>query len=213
MKKLSLLLLTVLLAGCVTTKTTGFVDPAYQSKGYQVSNVVVRAKGATMEEALAAEEKFAEKFSAHGVKVTKFIDLAPPTRKYTVEQEAKLLKKSGAESVFTVYVAGRDSVQSYVPPTYHAGRTTSTVNMIGTMPYVTTHTTPGYTTGGYSISKPVMATFSSLVDLRNGNNIWQAEGQSSGYGSSSYLDLLLSAGDDAIADMAEKGLFPTEKSK
>jgi hypothetical protein len=211
MRNVCFVILALALAGCVSTTTTGFVDPQYRS--YKVSSVVVRAKGATMEEAFAAEQKFAEKFDAHNIKVIKFTDLAPPTRNYTVEQEARLLKKSGADSIFTVYVAGRDSIERYVPPTYHAGQTTSYVNKIGNIAYVSTYTTPGYTTGGYSTSKPIMAIFSSLIDLRNGNNIWQAEGRSSGGESSSYLDLLLDAGDSAIEDIINKGLIPEVSGK
>lgn len=209
MRKLLFLFLTIMVSGCTTTEMTGFLDPQY--KNHQISKVVVRAHGATLEETLTAEQKFAEKLNTHNVNTIKFTDIAPPTRKYTLAQEAKLLKKTGADSLFTVYVARKDSVESYVPPTYHAGKTTSTVNMAGNMAYISSHTTPGYTTGGYSVSSPIMATFSNLVDLRNGNEIWRGEGYSSG--ASSYLDLLLNAGESAIADMGEKGLLSKEKRK
>ncbi|MDB9457581.1 hypothetical protein PN473_04010 [Dolichospermum circinale CS-545/17] len=166
-----------------------------------------------MEETFAAEQKFAEKFGLYNIKVIKFTDLSPPTRKYTLEQDVRLLKKSGADSIFTVYIAGRDYIESYVPLTYHAGETTSYVRKIGNMTYVNTHTTPGYTTGGYSTSKPIMAIFSSLIDLRNGSNIWQAEGRSSGGEFISHLDLLLDAGDSAIEDIKNKGLLSEVSGK
>lgn len=208
MKNFLVLTMLFALTGCVTTKTTGFVDPEYKENAYQISSVIVRAEGATLEEAQLAEQRLVEKFNELGVHATKFMDIVPPTRNYKDEKIARLLVKSGADSVFTVYVADKATIESYVPPTYHPGTSTSYVNTIGNTAYVNTYTSPGYTSGGYSISKPSMLTFSSLVDLSNGNNIWQAEGESNGSAFASFSDLVVSAGLDAIADMKDKGLIP-----
>ena len=209
MKKFLALTLTILIAGCATTDMTGYVDPKYRD--HKISKVVVRAKGATLEEMLATEQKLSEKFSTKNVYAIKFSDLAPPTRKFTSAQEFKLMKKAGADSVLTVNIAGKDTVETYVPVTYHPGVTTSTVNMIGSTAYVNSYTTPGYTTGGYSVSSPTMATFSTLVDLRSGNRIWQGEGYTTGDGS--YLALLINAGESAISDLEKNGLLPPIEKK
>jgi hypothetical protein len=54
-----------------------------------------------------------------------------------------------------------------------------------------------------------MSTLSSLVDLRNGREIWRGEGESSD--DDEALALLVSAGEAAIEDLAEKGILPKAK--
>ena len=120
-----------------------------------------------------------------------------------------LLQKTGADSLLTIHITGKDSVETYIPPTFHPGQTTAQVNQFGNMAYVTTQTSPGFTTGGYSVTSLVMSTLSSLVDLRNGREIWRGEGESSD--DDEALALLVSAGEAAIEDLAEKGILPKAK--
>lgn len=207
MKKFYLLISAVLLAGCVTTKTTGFVDPEYKESGYEISKAVIRIHGVTMEETQIAEQKLSEKFNAHGVETIKFTDIVPPTRDYTPEKTADLIRESGADSLFSIYI-GKDTVESYVPAIYHPGTSTSYVNTIGNYAYVNTYTAPGYTTGGYSVSEPIMASLSSLIDLDKGRVVWKAEGEASGNEFSSFSGLTVSIGIDAIEDLVEKGILP-----
>ncbi len=208
MRKLLLLGFCVALAGCASTDMTGFVDPQY--KNYHASHVVVRVKGAKLDNTFSAEQEFAKQLTAHHIKVTKFSDLIPPTRSYSPSQETALLRKTGADSLLTVEITGKDTRESYIPPTFHPGPTTTQVNQIGNMAYATTYTSPGYTTGGYAVSSSVLNTISTLVDLKNGREIWRGEGSSSG-DEVDHLNLLLSAGEAAIDDLSEKGILPKAK--
>lgn len=94
--------------------------------------------------------------------------------------------------------------------TYHPGTTTSQINTIGNYSYVTTNTTAGYTSGGYSTSSPIMASLSSLIDLKKGREVWRAEGEATGdsWSGITFADLLISIGVDAIDDLVEKGILP-----
>jgi len=207
MKKIPLLIVPIfLLVGCVTTKTTGFVDPDYRDVDYQISTVVVRVLRATMEETQIAEQKLTEKFNAHNVKAIKFTDIVPPTRSYEEDKIAILMKEAGADSVFSFFTL-RDTVQSYVPPTYHAGATTSQVNTVGNHSYVTKSTAPGYISGGYSTSAPIMVSSAWLIDLNKGKLVWKAEGEASGNELTGFSDLLVDIGTDAIDDLVEKGIL------
>lgn len=208
MRKLLLLGFCVALAGCASTDMTGFVDPQY--KNYHASHVVVRVKGAKLDNTFSAEQEFAKQLTAHHIKVTKFSDLIPPTRSYSPSQETALLRKTGADSLLTVEITGKDTRESYIPPTFHPGQTTTQVNQIGNMAYATTYTSPGYTTGGYAVSSSVLNTISTLVDLKNGREIWRGEGSSSGDEISS-INLLLSAGEAAIDDLSAKAIIPNAK--
>ena len=208
MRKLLLLGFCAVLAGCASTDMTGFVDPQY--KNYHASHVVVRVKGAKLDNTFSAEKEFAEQLAAHHIKVTKFSDLIPPTRSYSPSQETALLRKAGADSLLTVEITGKDTRESYIPPTFHPGQTTTQVNQIGNMDYATTYTSPGYTTGGYAVSSSVLNTLSTLIDLKNGREIWRGEGSSSGDEISS-INLLLSAGEAAIDDLSAKAIIPSAK--
>lgn len=203
MIRLCLLALVLSLTGCATTEMTGFIDPKYTN--YKISSLVIRAKGTSLEETLAVEQKVTDLLSLYNVQVIKYTDIAPPTRKHTLAQEAALLKAAKVDSALMIYIANKDIITSYIPPTYHQGTTTNSINRIGNAAYITTHTTPGYTTGGYSVSNPVMSTFFNLIDLGSGNEIWKGEGFSSG--ETSHLDLLLHASESAIEDLASKGLL------
>lgn len=195
------------LTACTTTDTTGYVDPAYRNGEFQTKKVVVRVDGGTLEETDLAETAYAKKFSELGVDAIRYIDIVPPTRNYSDKKSIQIVKNTGADSLFVTYIGGKSEVESYVPPTYHPGTTTSSVNYVGNTAYVNTQTSPGYTTGGYSTSSPIMTSSSFLIDLKNGNNIWKADGFSSGYELSSFSDLAVSAGKSAINDLKAKGLI------
>lgn len=210
MRNVYFIVLVFILTGCVSiqTKTTGFIDPLYKDSGYQVSKIVLRIQGATLEETQTAEQKLAKKLSAHYVNVIKFMDIAPPTRAYTQEEKAKLLRASGAGSVFTIYITKKGTSEVYIPPVYVPGTTTSQVSVIGNTAYIDTRNTPGHMLGGHSIWLPTMTCLSTLVDLRNWKEIWRAESQSVGRWSSSFSDLLVDIGEDTITDMERKKLLP-----
>ncbi|HRK98746.1 MAG TPA: hypothetical protein PLE43_09785 [Alphaproteobacteria bacterium] len=55
-----------------------------------------------------------------------------------------------------------------------------------------------------------MNTIFTLVDLKNGREIWRGEGSSSGDEISS-INLLLSAGEAAIDDLSAKAIIPNAK--
>lgn len=189
--------------------TTSFVDPDYSDGGYQITKTVVKIDGATLKEVLSAETALVEKFSSLGVDAIKYTDLIPPTRDYSEKEAAKIIKDTGADSLFITMVGEKSEIESFVPPTYHAGTTTSYISGYGNFATVNTYTSPGYTTGGYTTSEPIMATKSLLIDLSNGNTVWQADGTSSGESFHSYVDLLISSGKSAITDLHTKGLIQT----
>lgn len=92
MSKLLLLGFCAVLTGCASTDMTGFLDPQYTN--YHASHVVVRVKGAKLDNTFNAEQEFANQLTAHHVKVTKFTDIIPPTRSYSLSKETALFKKS-----------------------------------------------------------------------------------------------------------------------
>lgn len=205
MKKFLLLLVIIPLCSCATTRTFGYLDPDYQNN-YKISQIIVSFKGVTLDEVFKLEDQMIQKLSAYNVKVIKYTEIIPPTKNYTDDERLNKIRESGADTLLVIDVA-RDSVSTYVPETYYQGRTTSQVNTFGNDTYVSTYTSPGYTSGGYEVSAPIMFTVSSLIDVQNGNTIWKAETSGSGSEFSSFSALLELTCDDIIVDMNDKGLF------
>ncbi len=205
MKKILLLLITIQLCACASTKTFGYLDPDYQNN-YKVTQVIVSFKGVGLDEVFQFENKIIQRLSVYNIKGIRYTAIIPPTKNYTDDEWGVKIKESGADALLTISIA-RDSVTSYVPQMYHSGSTTSTVNTVGNTSYVSTTTSPDYTTGGYQLSAPITFTMSSLIDIKNGNTVWKAETSGSGSEFSTFSELLELTFDDIITDMNDKGLF------
>lgn len=179
MKFLALILIVLTCSACVKTKLTSYTDPSARA-GYKIARIIVSAPDMPLAERQQVETKFAEQFNTQGIFVLRGIDAFPPTRQLTTEQIAQVVVDSRVDSILTItgYLKSTDS--TYVPPTYHAGTTTSTVNFYGNYAYVTSNTTPGYTTGGYSIKKPVYSYTLHLWEASSGRVIWTAEADARG---------------------------------
>ena len=204
-KKILLLLITIQLCACASTRTFGYLDPDYQNN-YKVTQVIVSFKGVGLDEVFQFENKIIQRLSVYNVKGIRYTAIIPPTKNYTDDEWGVKIKESGADALLTISIA-RDSVTSYVPQTYHSGSTTNKVNTVGNTSYVSTTTSPGYTTGGYELSAPITFTISSLVDIKNGNTVWKAETSGSGSEFSTFSELLELTLDDIVIDMNDKGLF------
>ena len=204
-KKILLLLITIQLCACASTRTFGYLDPDYQNN-YKVTQVIVSFKGVGLDEVFQFENKIIQRLSVYNIKGIRYTAIIPPTKNYTDDEWGVKIKESGADALLTISIA-RDSVTSYVPQMYHSGSTTSTVNTVGNTSYVSTTTSPDYTTGGYQLSAPITFTMSSLIDIKNGNTVWKAETSGSGSEFSTFSELLELTLDDIVIDMNDKGLF------
>jgi hypothetical protein len=135
------------------------------------------------------------------------MDIVPPTQNLSREDAAAQLISTGYETVLVFFEAGKSATETYVPPTYHPGTSNSTVNVIGNTAYVNTYTSPGRTTGGYSISKPISAYKAALLHAQSGDVVWQAELSSRGSAFDDYKSLAKSAASTAISDLSTVGLL------
>lgn len=201
-------------AACARTEMTSYVDPSYRS-GTKFSSVIVVGVNMSLEEKQVAENAAAGAFRQHGAMALRGVDVIPPTRNYTDEQISQLLIETGAESILILGAGARDIAQSYVPPTYVPGSTYGTATTTGNY-YGNTYSgrttfnvyqTPGYTVGGYTVSKPVATYSAALLDMRNGSVVWQADASSKGNAFADYGDLATSMAQEAVKQLAAEGLF------
>ncbi len=208
---ITLLCLFLLTACNATTKLSGFVDPNYRNN-FTAKTVLVAGSGMTIEEQKALEDTFIKSFEKYDVAVLRGLEIFPPTRDYSNKDMVKIARNNGADTILLVSASDKDVSETYVPPTYHPGTSRSYVSGYGNYATVSTYTSPGYTTGGYSVSKPGMNVSASLINTKNKETIWTAEGFSGGNGFSSFSDLAISTARTSVAEIANAGLI-AEKTK
>ena len=177
---------------------TSYTDPAYQ--GYpHFASVLVYADRMGVEERNLVESQVVQGLSTQGVRAFRSIDYAPPTRGHFFDQLREATLKTGAESLLIVGLIDRYSEEYYRPPTYHPGTTTATINQNSDYTYVDIYQSPGYVTGGYTVSKPRAVYLAALYDSAPGRQLaWRADGTASGGSSVSYDQLAVSASNEIV---------------
>lgn len=111
-RKFALLILSSLfLVGCATTKITGYSDPLHAESQY--SSVVVLASNVGLARASTLEGGICSKFQERDVKCIPFQMLFPPTRQYTPDTVYQVLTERGYDSLI-VLSSGSDNSSSEV---------------------------------------------------------------------------------------------------
>lgn len=196
-----------LLTACnATTRLSGYVDPNYRDN-FTAKTILVAGSGMTIEEQKALEDTFIQSFEKYDVAVLRGLEVFPPTRDYSNKDMVKIARNKGADTILLVNASDRDVSETYVPPTYHPGTSTSYISGYGNYATVNTYTSPGYTSGGYSVSKPGMNVSASLINTKNKETIWTAEGFSAGNAFASFSDLTVSTARTSVTEIANAGLI------
>ena len=78
---------------------------------------------------------------------------------------------------------------------------------MGNTTYIQMRQSPGYTTGGYTISKPVAGYVVALLDAKNGKEIWRGDADSKGSAFDDFNSLGRSVAETTVQRLIEVGLF------
>lgn len=200
----------IFLAACGNislTETTSFVDRSLVTSPRQVQSIIVRAEDMTLKEALTAENAMVAEFGELSVAAIASTEVLPPTRTFSASEASKRMADTGADGVLLVGLRGKDISKTYVPETYHPGESRTDVSVVGGQAIATTTTDPGYTTGGYTIERPLSAYQARYIDLKTGQPLWTAELNSRGLSSSSFADLAADASASAVRRLIEDGVI------
>ena len=197
---------TMLLACTARTSITSFVDPAYRQP-HTSSSVAVFAMGVGLEERETIEDTVAQRFADHGVRAIRGVDVVPPTRQVTDEEWTHEVVASGVDTVLIISKTGQGVSQAYIPQTYYPGATYGTARTLGNTTYFDLNQSPGYTTGGHTISKP-RATYSAvLFNVQDGQPMWKADAKSRGNAFADFNDLGRSVADETVDKLIDDRLF------
>ncbi len=200
-----ILVVTLLIVSCARTDVHSFKDPKFAT--HQFQSIVVYAPSMGLQEREVVESTAVAALTSKGIPAIRSMEIVPPTRNLSVNEAAVEIMATGYEAVLFFFETGKGTTETYVPPTYYPGSSTSTVNVVGNTAYVNTQTNPGYTTGGYSISKPVSAYSAALLHTRTGEVAWQADLSARGSAFDDYENLAKSSARSAVADLSRKGLL------
>ena len=186
------------LAACTArTSVTSFIDPAYRQT-QTFSSVAVFAVGVDLEEQQTIEDTVAQRFAEHNVRAIRGIDLVPPTRRVTKEEWTQDILASGADTVLIISKTGQGVSHAYVPQTYYPGSTSGTAQTLGGTTFFNFSQSPGYTTGGHTISKPRATYTAVLLNVHDGQPMWKADAKSRGNAFADFNDLGRSLAEETV---------------
>jgi regulator of sigma D len=157
-----------------STNTESFTDPDY--KDFRPKKVVVMVLDASNETRSVIEDRLIDKLADYGVVAIKERALFPPTRVWTPEARAAILKANSVDSSLIVAAGSSSaSIMNVGTQTYATTNVSGTVNTTGNQSNVygtaTTNATSYNLTAAHSV-----ADFSAvLVDVSNGRTAWYAD--------------------------------------
>lgn len=196
----------LLIVGCARATVSSFTDPKYVGHG-KFKSVMVIGNEMSLDERKAAEAAMFESLAGRKLKVEKGLQWIFPTRSYTLKEASDQVLKSKVETVLMITTKSKGTIQTHVPQMYWPGTSHSTVNVVGNQAYINTYSTPGYTTGGYGITKPKGTYIALLIDAKTGAVIWRGDVSARGSAWATYATLAEAAGRNAVDQLTEDGLF------
>lgn len=104
---LFLIILLNTLTGCISTQVKGFTDRDFQ--GYHLTKIVVRAPNANFMFGELLEKSMVDQLRERGVQAESFMEIFPPTRKWTHEQVAAELTQKGYDTIMYLNLSGSGS--------------------------------------------------------------------------------------------------------
>lgn len=107
LSKFLLILIASSLTGCILTQVKGFTDRDFQ--GYHLTKIAVRAPNSNFMFGESLEKSMVEKLQEKGVQAESFMEIFPPTRKWTNEQVAAELTQKNYDTIMYVNLVGSGS--------------------------------------------------------------------------------------------------------
>ena len=161
-----IILVALITINCTQTKVVTFTDPDARGKSYARIGVV--ADVTDLSERVTIEEQMVETLLDNSISAVSSISLLPPTREFTIEQEAEIYKNNNIEALVVIQID--DS--GYFVTTEPIRVNTKTVKKDGKKVKSTT------VSGGGTEQKAFSQFRVSLVDLESNKTMWIGDADS-----------------------------------
>ncbi len=161
-----------------------------------------------------AEDFTAERLRTCGVEAIQSISLIfPPDKRLSSEELGSLLREHRIEAVLLVETTALWTDTAYVPPTAHT-MTTMTGNIYSGGYFEATGSSHTMVSGGYNVELARSIYRLQLFDAQSGALVWIASsivrGKAMGWWKASWNDLRERCAEDALMDLREKKLIPSQ---
>ena len=102
-KPILIILFLLLVTNCTRTRVVSFTDP--DAKGKLFNRIAVLADVADLSDQQTMETKIVETLHDKGVNALTSIELLPPTRDFTIEQENKIFKEHNIDALLILQIS------------------------------------------------------------------------------------------------------------
>lgn len=195
-----LVVATSLLSGaCASTQMTPVRDPSASALAYQ--RLLIIAPFSDLGFRMQAESAFVAELANKGVHSISSISVLLPTRTYSNEELAGILRDAGADGVLLVTLTGAYTQHSYVPP---SSTTTGTATLSGN---ILNYSGRKQYYGGYYISNPRIHYELRLFDVSTGETTWVATSLTRGNAFAGFETLTQSLARTAIEKLRGDGMI------
>lgn len=201
----SLILLSLFLSSCATSKITAFRDPAFATK--QFDSISVFSLGMTLDAAVAVEQQLCTKIKPTPCVTGKSI--LPPTRQYSPEEVEVILSQSGVNAVLILTLVSDNSDTRYIgsitnSSAYSSANTMGSATLYGNNAYWNSNTYGSaygrsLTTPIYSKSRVSLGEL-KLFDRGTGKIAWSGEIRIDGRGVASTDEAFINSATEKIAE-------------
>lgn len=192
--------------GCTYTEFSGYADPSYRGQ-QRFDSVMVYGHRMGLGDRELVETTMAQAFASNGIEVVRSMDHVPPTRRGNTEAIAREADRLGVDALLVLTLVDTAIDESYVPPTYHPGRTTATINRNSDYAYVDIYTSPGYTTGGFTEREEVAAYAANVFDVNTANRAWTGEALSRAIDFAGFRELAIEVSNRTVREAVADGIF------
>ncbi len=185
----------VCVSGCAVSQIEAFKDPQFAGKSYK--NIVVTGQFSDLGERKSAEYDFCAAFREQGINCVASLDLILPTRTYSAEEKAKILKDNGIDAELVVSFKDAYEKQQYVPG---KSSTNCRKDAYGNMHCDTNNS------AGYTVSKPRLKCECTLIDVEKNSNAWVASSLTAGNAYADFNTMMSSLAKETLTKLSSDGL-------
>ena len=182
--------------GCATTNIESVKDPAANGKVYK--NFLISGNFSDLGERKAAENAFCSAFSDQGISAVPSISVLLPTRTYSDEEAAQIVKEQGFDAMLSITITKQYEEKRYVPGSSttdcHVDKKTGNTHCY-------TENKPGYT-----VSEPRIKCDLSLIDVAIDKNVWVASSFTEGVEDTNFNIMMGSVAKEALSKLNKEGL-------
>lgn len=168
-------ILIVTIAGCASTKTTSFTDPAFE--GEQYNSFVVNIFNADFQSQEMIASKTCEALVTAGAECTSALEVFPPTRSFSNEKKARILEERDIDGYLLIFIGDGSASSQYI-----GSQQFGTVDVYGNYATVNTSSSANYSYSrqeGYDLM---------LIDTETRDKAWVGGARTSGQGLANVTD-------------------------